>query len=157
MSKEIDRNLLDPEVKQWILPNFSTTTDNDLVTVGVVFMATMKKYFTYGFQLLCGIPNVTLEGTFEDWENIHSRLEKLKEYKLERWYNMLEPVVKQFVNAKQGKVDVDFWQRIAHNEGGGSGPRYISGWVTVFCVFDKDGNWQGSVSSIKVCHVTISV
>ncbi|ODM90613.1 hypothetical protein Ocin01_16066 [Orchesella cincta] len=144
LTKEIDRNLIDPEVKKWIMPSFSTTTDNDVVSIGVVFMASMKKYFDYKMGLLCGIPNVTLEGAVDDWENIHSRLEKLKEYKLDNWYDMLEPIMKQFVDAKNGKVDLDFWQRICHYSGGGSGPRYLSGWLTAFCVFDKDGNWQGS-------------
>ncbi|CAL8089660.1 unnamed protein product [Orchesella dallaii] len=142
LTKEIDRNLIDPEVKKWILPSFSTTTDNDLVSIGVVFMATMKKYFDYKMCLMCGIPNVTLEGTVEDWENIHNRLGKLKEYNLAKWYDMLEPVMKQFVDAKRGKVDLDFWQRICHYQSGGSGPSHLSGWITVFCVFDKDGNWQ---------------
>ncbi|CAL8089663.1 unnamed protein product [Orchesella dallaii] len=146
LTKEIDRNLIDPEVKKWILPSFSTTTDNDLVSIGVVFMATMKKYFDYKECLMCGIPNVTLEGTVADWENIHNRLEKLKEYKLVKWYDLLEPVMKQFVNAKRGTVDLDFWQRICHYESGGSGPDYLSGWITVFCVFDQDGNLQASLT-----------
>ncbi|CAL8070651.1 unnamed protein product [Orchesella dallaii] len=145
LTKEIDRNLIDPEVKKWILPSFSTTTDNDLVSIGVVFMATMKKYFDYKMRLSCGIPNVTLEGTVEDWENIHNRLEKLKEYNLAKWYDMLEPVLKQFVEAKRGTADLDFWQRICHSKGGGSGPSYLSGWITVFCVFDVEGNWQGNI------------
>lgn len=140
MTEKIHKNLIDPKVKEWILPNFSTTTDNDLVTVGVVFMATMKKYFEYRAMMLCGIPYITLEGTIQDWQDIYSRLEKLKEYKLEKWYDMLEPVVKQFVDAKQGKVDLDFWQRIAHYQRGGSGPSFISGWITVFCVFNTDGD-----------------
>lgn len=144
MAKKIDKNLVDPQVKQWILPNFSTTTDNDLVTVGIVFMASMKKYFNYGFSLSCGIPYITLKGTTEDWKNIYTRLGKLKEYKLEKWYDMLEPILEQFVNAKQGKVDLEFWQRIAHYEPGGSGPSQISGWITTFCVFDEQGNWQST-------------
>jgi len=142
MSKEIDRNLIDPEVKKWILPNFSTTTDNDLVTVGVVFMASMKKYFDYKFCLCCGIPSITLEGTVDDWKEVHRRLEKLKEYKLEKWHSMLEPILKEFVDAKEGKANVDFWQKICHHESGGSGPMYVSGWITAFCVFNKEGNWQ---------------
>ncbi|CAL8075317.1 unnamed protein product [Orchesella dallaii] len=43
MTDEIHKNLVDPQVKDWVLPNFSTTTENDKVTVGVVFMASMKK------------------------------------------------------------------------------------------------------------------
>lgn len=151
MTKKIDENLIDPDVKKWILPNFSTTTDNDLVTVGVVFMASMKKYFDYTFCLCCGIPSITLEGTTEDWKNIHKRLEKLGEYNLQTWYDMLEPILQQFVDAKEGKVDVDFWQRICHHESGGSGPRYVSGWITAFCVFDKEGVWQGKLHA----HVSI--
>jgi len=143
ITKKIDENLVDPEVKGWILPSFSTTTDDDLVSCGVVFMATMKKYFTYTCILECGIPNVTLEGTVGDWENILRRLEKLNEYELGWWYDMLAPIVAQFIAAKTGKPDVEFWQKICNESGGGSGPTYLSGWVTVFCVFDKDGNRQG--------------
>lgn len=142
MSKEIDRHLIDPEVKKWILPNFSTTTDNDLVTIGVVFMASMKKYFDYKMCLMCGIPNITLEGTTDDWKEVQRRLGKLNAYKLEKWHGMLEPILQQFINAKEGKVDTDFWQKICHYEAGGSGPSYISGWITSFCVFDKEGNWK---------------
>jgi len=82
LTNQIDKNLVDPEVKKWILPNFSTTTENDVVAIGVFFMATMKKYFTYRTRILCGIPEITLEGTLQDWKNILGRLEKLKEYDL---------------------------------------------------------------------------
>jgi len=143
MTEEIHKNLVDGEVKSWILPNFSTTTKDDLITYGAVFMAAMKKYFDYGFCLCCGIPWMTLEGTIQDWENILSRLEKLKSYDLEKWFNLLEPILKQFVEAKKGNVDLNFWQKICHQSGGGSGPTYLSGWISAFCVYDIDGNWQG--------------
>jgi len=143
MTKEIDRNLVDPDVKSWILPAFSTTTDTDLVTCGIVFMATMKKYFDYVCYLTCGIPNVTLEGTVEDWENILLRLKKLKEYELKWWYDLLKPIVKEMVNSRKGNPDIDFWQKICNHISGGSGPSYLSGWITAFCVFDVEGNKQG--------------
>lgn len=141
MTEKIHENLVDPEVKEWILPSFSTTTENDIVSIGVIFMATMKKYFNYR-RMGCGIPNVTLEGTTEDWKAVLDRLEKLKEYELEKWYDLLNPVFQQFVDAKEGKVDLDFWQRICHYKRNSSATSYLSGWITVFCVFDKDGNWR---------------
>ncbi|ODM94142.1 hypothetical protein Ocin01_12546, partial [Orchesella cincta] len=144
MTNEIHRNLVDPQVKNWILPNFSTTTHNDKVAVGVIFMATMKKYFTYGFSMMCGIPYVTLEGTVQDWENVLGRLEKLKEYELQPWYELLHPIISKFVDAKGGKVDKKFWRAIVDREAG-SGYNYISGWITAFAVFDNEGNWQGGV------------
>lgn len=147
MSEEIHKNLIDPDVKKWVLPSFSTTTDTDLVTVGVVFMATMKKYFSYEFHLTCGVPSITLEGTVQDWKNIYERLGKLKDYNLQEWQGMLEPILREFINAKEGKTNLDFWQRMVHYKPGGSGPSYVSGWITAFSVFDKDGNWQGKGKS----------
>jgi hypothetical protein len=143
MSDKIDENLVDGTVKGWILPDFSTTTEDDKVTFGVVFMASMKKYFKYKFCLCCGIPNITLDGTVEDWKEIETRVQKLKEYELEDWVSMLEPILSQFTQAKSGKVDLEFWNRICSNVGGGSGPRYLSGWITAFCRFDEEGNVIG--------------
>ena len=38
-------------------------------------MAVMKKYFTYSaYTTMCGIPNITLEGTLEDWQDIKIRV-----------------------------------------------------------------------------------
>ena len=50
----------------------------------------LQAYFSYKCCLTCGIPQVTLEGTKEDWERILSRLEKLKEYGVETlaWYHL---------------------------------------------------------------------
>ncbi|CAL8083766.1 unnamed protein product [Orchesella dallaii] len=140
MTEKIDENLVDPKVKAWVLPKFSTTTKNDVVSIGAIFMATFKKYFSYSFALTSAIPYVTLEGTVEDWKDVQGRLEKLKEYKLERWYDLLFPVLGEFVKAKEGQVDLEFWKRIVHYAGG-SGSTQVSGWITVFAVFDKDGNW----------------
>ncbi|CAL8143483.1 unnamed protein product [Orchesella dallaii] len=142
MTDEIDKNLVDPQVKNWVLPNFSTTTENDKVTVGVVFMAVMKKYFTYAISMGCGIPWITLDGTTQDWQNILGRLEKLKEYDLQPWYELLHPIITKFVDARQGRIDQRFWRTIVDRREEGSGVDYISGWITAFCVFDVEGNWQ---------------
>ncbi|KAJ6617880.1 hypothetical protein Bhyg_17475 [Pseudolycoriella hygida] len=141
MTKKIDENLVDKSVKDWILPNFTTSTPNDVITCGTIFMAVTQKYFDFMCMLLCGIPNITLEGTLADWENILNRLEKLKAYKLDKWYDMLKSILEEFVAAKQGRANTDFWNRICHHLGGGSGPTYISGWLTAFAVFDENGNW----------------
>ncbi|OXA62318.1 hypothetical protein Fcan01_00240 [Folsomia candida] len=155
MSEKIDENLVDPSVKAWALPSFSTTTQDDLVARGVVFMATMKKYFDNKFCMCCGIPNVTLEGTVNDWENILKRLDKLKEYELTWWFDMLAPILEQFILAKMGKPDVEFWQKICNRHAGGSGPSYLSGWITAFCVFDEDGKRQGNYNILRMWNGNI--
>ncbi|XP_037039499.1 uncharacterized protein LOC119076694 [Bradysia coprophila] len=142
MTEKIDDNLVDKTVKNWILPNFSTTTTEDMISCGIVFMATTKKYFDYTCRFLCGIPYVTVEGTIADWKSILSRLEKLKEYKLDKWYEMLKPILEEFIAAKNNEPNIEFWNRICSHFGGGSGSSYISGWLTAFAVFDVEGNWM---------------
>ncbi len=59
-----------------------------------------------------------------------------------QWAGLLPPVLARFVAAFEkpdASANLDFWQRIAHHEGGGSGPRYLSGWITAFCFFDDKG------------------
>ena len=148
MVNEIEKNVVDPSLREWIMPKFSTTTINDTTVCSMVMMATLKEYFSYKFGLMCGIPRVTLEGEKKDWENILQRLEKLKEYGMQTiaWYHLLVPVISRFVKAfdnPNGKDNLNFWQKVAHYEGGGSGPTWLSGWITAFCVFDVKGGWIG--------------
>jgi hypothetical protein len=101
MTAEIEKNVVDPSLREWIMPDFSTTTRNDTIACAIAAMATMKEYFSYTCCILCGIPRVTLEGKKKDWENILKRLEKLKQYgvKTIAWYHLLFPVISRFVKA----------------------------------------------------------
>jgi len=107
-----------------------------------------KTYFDFSFCLLCGIPRITLDGSRDDWAAILEKIEKRKEYGAETaaWFHLLKPVVKRFVHAfddPHGSENVDFWGKVAHRHSGGSGPTYLMGWVTAFCVFTTEGRWQG--------------
>ncbi|KAK7032413.1 hypothetical protein VNI00_013161 [Paramarasmius palmivorus] len=155
MTGELRRNVKDSSLCDWILPDFSTTTLNDTVVSSVVMMATLQKYFSYEFGLTCGIPKVTLEGEKADWEKLLARIDKLKEYGDEttRWENLLRPVLSRFVSAfdtPNSQENLDFWQRVAHFDGGGSGPTYVCGWMTAFCVFGADGKWLGDQADTEI-------
>ncbi|EDR02948.1 uncharacterized protein LACBIDRAFT_295349 [Laccaria bicolor S238N-H82] len=148
MTRELERNIVDPSLRAWILPKFSTTTTTDTIVASVIMMSSMKKYFDFKFSIMCGLPSVTLEGEREDWEDILRRVEKLKEYGVEAigWYHLLRPVLAQFVAAfdnPTSRENKEFWGKVCHREGGGSGPTYLGGWVTAFCAFDEDGKWLG--------------
>ncbi|EDR07352.1 uncharacterized protein LACBIDRAFT_327783 [Laccaria bicolor S238N-H82] len=133
MTNEIIKNVNDPALRDWILPQF-TTTPTDTVVFSVLMMATMKTYFTYRFMFGCGLPRVTLEGEKSDWEIILERLERLKEYGLQTiaWYHLLKPVISNFVRAfedPKGAENLDFWNRICSSKHRGSGASYLAGWV----------------------------
>ena len=125
------------EVKEWAEPNFSTTIDKDRFVGCVMLMSAMKNYFSYKVCLCCGLPGVTLEGTLADWQKIRSKADRLKTYGevMVKWHSVLMPILDQFISTYNGKPDEDFWQRICHYSGGGSGPSYLSGWILAFIPF----------------------
>ncbi len=124
-------NIVDPSLREWILPCFSTTTKNDQAVASILMMATLKKFFSYGCGIMCGIPEVRLMGRKEDWEVLAEKAERLGTFgeEAERWSGLLGPVLRRFVTSfdePEGEATKDFWQRIAHYSGGGSGPSYLS-------------------------------
>ncbi|KAI9237867.1 MAG: hypothetical protein BYD32DRAFT_415341 [Podila humilis] len=143
MGELIQKHVLDPELREWIMPDFSTTTTDDRIITSVIMMSTLKKYFKYSIFTECGLPAVTLLGEKGDWEKLLVRIEKLTEYGEEttQWRNLLEAVLTGFVetfNNPDSEETKDFWRKIAHLRGG-SGPSYISGWITAFCFFSSEG------------------
>lgn len=110
-----------------------------------------KSYFTYKIELDCGIPSVTLEGEKADWEKLLARVDKLEAFGAEptAWAALLRPIFKRFVDAFDGEPDRDFWGRVCHYKSFGSGPTYLSGWITAFCVWNNEGKWQGPPLSSK--------
>nr|GAT55848.1 predicted protein [Mycena chlorophos] len=149
MTEEIEKNVVDPTLRAWALPDFSTTTVLDTTVASIMLMATLKAYFQYVFSSIeCGIPSVTLEGEKADWEKLLGRAEKLKEYGIETiaWYHLLVPVLTRFVKAfdePEAPSNIDFWQKVARYEFQGSGSPEYSGWASAFIVFDDKGRWTG--------------
>lgn len=151
VDENIVQNIKDPEMVAWLMPGFSTTTVNDRVVAAVSVMSTLQNYFEYVCCLCCGIPKVTLLGTVEDWMQLQQKADRLRDFdltdrRMSQWLTMLAPVLDQFVASASGKADLNFWDKVCCHLGGGSGPSYLSGWVTVFAVFNKDGEWKGDVA-----------
>lgn len=144
MTHEIQKNVLDPGLQKWIMPEFSTTTDNDKIVAAIQMMGTMQKYFSYKMCLLCGIPSVTLLGERDDWELLLKKLDKIPQLGKEpiRFAELLTPILKRFVACFDDPTSPDlrdFWGKCAHRYSGGSGPTYLSGWATAFCFWNEDG------------------
>ncbi|KAL3482859.1 hypothetical protein BJX62DRAFT_231393 [Aspergillus germanicus] len=140
----IDKNLVDKEFRDWLLPDFTTTTRSDTIVAAVLMMGTLQKYFSYAMQLTCGIPSVTLLGEKEDWEKLVKRLDRLPMLGDEpaRFAELLRSVLGFFVASfekPEAPEVLDFWSRCAHRESMGSGPSYLCGWVSVFCFWNEEG------------------
>ncbi|KAJ8111039.1 hypothetical protein OPT61_g6265 [Boeremia exigua] len=146
MTEVIQKKVKDPDLKTWIMPDFSTTTDVDRAVAAVLMMGAMQKYFSYGVSLMCGIPSVTLLGERNDWEKLLDKLNKLTELGKEptTFAEILRPVLRNFIATFDAQPDpsveiLDFWAKIADRRSYGSGPSYLSGWITAFCMWDEDG------------------
>lgn len=144
IGKLIEENVTDPELRTWIVPDFSTTTATDTVVCSIVMMSTLQHYFSYKASFLCGIPSVTLEGEKADWQKIMARINKLPTFgkEVEEWYKLLEPVISRFVTAfddPASEDNKDFWQRMAKSARAGSGSSELSGWITAFCFWGDEG------------------
>jgi hypothetical protein len=143
---------LQSAAKDWAMPNFSTTTNTDRTVACLMLMGAAQHYFDYEVHLLCGLPQVTLAGTVADWRSVRDRAHNLLQFdlldkRMSTWCGLLCPVLQQFVASAEGHADFEWWLQMCNQQGGGSGPRYLSGWITVFSVFDKYKRWRAEPGS----------
>lgn len=161
MTLLIHENLVDVELRDWILPNFSTTTDNDKSVAAIVMMGTLQEYFEFSLSGGCGFPSVTLLGERSDWEEILCRVQKLPKYgdQPTEWSRLLIPIIENMIasfdqpNSQQVK---DFWLQACHSagrDGSGNGKiETLSGWLTAFCFWDEKGARIAEVSHEHLRH-----
>ena len=154
VDEQIVKNIKDPSIADWLIPKFTTTTENDRIVASISMMATLQSYFDYKICLECGLPSITLLGTVDDWKLLRSKVDRLLEFDtkdglMKKWLELLTVVLDEFVDTKCGVDNMEFWDRICHYKGGGSGPTYLSGWITTFAVFNKDGKWQGDRREVR--------
>lgn len=146
--EQVMKNIKDPSVAEWLQPNFSTTTEKDKVVACISIMATLKNYFNYRGGFLCGLPRVTLLGKVEDWIQLRSKIDRLKDFDVDNqmndWHYLLAKVMDELVKSAQGNDCTDFWDRVIKERAYGSGgDRIITGWASVFCSFSSTGEWIG--------------
>ncbi|EHK50530.1 hypothetical protein TRIATDRAFT_210863 [Trichoderma atroviride IMI 206040] len=142
----IQENVVDPGLKQWMLPDFSTTTAGDVGVAAMVMMATMQAYFEYNLRGGCGFPSVTLLGERADWVHLVQKVEKLATYggELAAWSQLLIKIAEKMVETfdqPDSQSIKDFWMRAVHTEGANSSRRVetLSGWLTAFCYWNEKG------------------
>jgi hypothetical protein len=150
---EIQKRVKTGWLLNWIMPGFSTSTEKDEVTATVLMMGLMQHFFEYEGMVVCGIPSVTLLGEREDWVKLMEKLDYLKEFGDEpaQFADKLRPIMKRFVQTwdepKNEEVKV-FWEQIVRASkqwscGEGANEWRVSGWITGFLHWDRDGRVRG--------------
>ena len=130
-------------------------------------MGAFKKYFDYTMHLVgCGVPYLILEGTAEDYKKIIIKAKELSKYKFDWYINRIIPHIGKMVEAKEGKIDVDYFKNMIqskdeteHKSGlsGMGGYDYkvdhISGWFLNFFAYITNG--EGEYYPFKETHLSV--
>ena len=124
--------------------SFSTTGPAEKTAFEIVLLDTVQKYFHYFLmQIICGIPSITLGGEPDDWQSIVNRVEGFAPLGLEWWLTPLRPILRNFLAAAQGDVDLEFWRSIyrIHRPERPCSSESATGWINLFFPYlnDKDG------------------
>ncbi len=108
--------------------DFSTTTLADRCASEIVLMDAVASYYDFLVTIVCGIPEITLTGTPDDWRKIRERLDILSEFDLGFWTASLVPICDRLVDAAKGSPDESFFQRI-YKPRESYGWDRITGWI----------------------------
>ena len=137
-ASQIDKHTKD-NIAKTIVSDFSTTGSVERVASQITLMESVKSYFEYIVEYLaCGIPSITLDGSVEDWKRVREKTMQLKKYGLEKWIDSLDPILKEFILAADGKPNQIFWKSMIKKQsvdrlaGGGCLPEMptkLDGWL----------------------------
>lgn len=118
-------------------PTFSTTGPIEKAAIQVQMMAALAPYMEYQMMTMCGVPNVTLLGTPDDWSSITERVVAFGEF-YPKWAHgpMLE-AVGHLENSAHGKPDMAFWKNFFKRSYGSGGTK-VNGWISAFFPYIND-------------------
>ena len=119
--------------------NFTTTSAESSIVSRIVLLESMQKYFSLEFVTLCGIPEIRVKGSKQDWIGIKIKFERVLQQipELGKWADSLFEVLEHFINLFDGNVNQKFWNEIYKVKGGSGGP-YLSGWILSLFPYLKD-------------------
>lgn len=122
------RDYVGPRTYEVLRCDFSTTGPVEQAVSDIVMMDIFQQYFHYEAYCVCGIPNITLEGTPVDWQHICEKARGLRVFDMDWWLEHLLPICEQFARASRGDIVLEHWQDICklRKDYGGN---VINGWI----------------------------
>lgn len=117
-----------PGLRNLLSCDFTTSTELDRQVADVVLLSALERYYDFVLCGVCGIPEVELLGTVDDWRRIRERLDVLAEFDLEFWIAPLRPLADEWVRGASGEPDVAFWRAI-YKPARAYGESEFTGWL----------------------------
>ncbi|MEN9360434.1 MAG: hypothetical protein RL095_1969 [Verrucomicrobiota bacterium] len=116
---------------------FSSSRPWEIAARRVTLLKLASPYFKYELATGCGIPEIELSGSPEDWRWIRKNIEGFAALGMKRRVSALLPVLDQFVAASEGQANPVFWKNFYKYQDGSGGP-FISGWINLFFLEEND-------------------
>lgn len=145
-------------IAETFISDFSTTGQAERIASGITLMDVTKSYFDYVvIYIACGIPEITLTGTPDDWRRVLEKACELQKYGMEKWIERVKPVLGEFVKASEGRPLRRFWKDMVtlyHPDklrGGACStekPTKLDGWFLRLFPYNKDGKRVREVNNL---------
>jgi hypothetical protein len=159
MTQEINKDIKADLVSLLTSP-FSTTGPVEQTVFDCTLMDSLKNYYSYEFSIECGLPEVTLRGTPNDFQSMIDRLDQLKTFfpDFVWWLDPVRSHLNELKKTAEGNPNLDWWSKICHPVGGGSDISLLSGWMADFVpyVYDKSGYVKARRDYNHYCQGTIN-
>lgn len=136
-----------PAFYKTMLPEFSTSTPETRTVLNAILLSSIRQSLDMRAASGCGIPNIVLKGTKADWEKLLVHVAELEQYDLKFWTDELKPILQEFVNAFDKKIDRNFWQRI-YKYREGYMVMQMNGWASKFFPYFVEAEWVSDSARI---------
>ena len=134
---------------------FSTTSPIDYNISRSMVMAFASDYYTFTLTTGCGIPKIKVNGTKLDWSLLKDSFNKLaSRLDLEWWAKELNPILDEFINIFDGKINLSHWRNIYKEPESECGRVPVDGWITKFYPYigrdkpERRMDWNGAIDHI---------
>ena len=134
---------------------FSTTSPIDYNISRSMVMAFASDYYTFTLTTGCGIPKIKVNGTKLDWSLLKDSFNKLaSRLDLEWWAKELNPILDEFINIFDGKINLSHWRNIYKEPESECGRVPVDGWITKFYPYigrdkpERRMDWNGAIEHI---------
>lgn len=113
---------------------FSETTSVQQAVFDATLMDSVKAYYGLRYSVTCGIPQITLCGSADDYQSVIDRLNQLKTIftDLHWWLDSLISHMTKFKASVEGKPDTDWWRKMVGRYNEMSGSDKLTGWLLDF-------------------------
>lgn len=144
------RKAMNIKNENFVTPQFSTSTAVSNVACDIALMDMLQSFFEYKLLTMCGIPEIKIYGTVDDYNKLLVLVENLaSQLDMNVWFWHFNYTIQKLISFMKGikthpVEDYDFFKSF-YKFNSRSGGDDVSGWINVFFPFLRDGKDNLSV------------